>query len=60
MVYEMSQEEKPEPITDDLAKVLKEILNELKDINMSLKSIARSQAHLVTVQKTANIKRSEG
>jgi hypothetical protein len=37
---------------DDIAQVLKEILNELKEINVALKSIARSQAHQSTVQRS--------
>ena len=36
---------------DDIAQVLKEILNELKEINISLRSIARSQANQSTAQK---------
>lgn len=36
---------------DDIARVLKDILNELKEINVSLKSIARSQANQSTMQR---------
>jgi hypothetical protein len=45
---------------EDVTEVLKAILNELKEINLSLKSLARSQAHLATVQKSITIKKSEG
>lgn len=37
---------------DDIAQVLKDILNELKEINVSLRSIARSQANQSTVQRS--------
>ena len=36
---------------ESVAQVLKEILNELKEINVSLKSIARSQANQSSMQR---------
>ena len=42
---------------EEIAGVLREILNELKEINFSLKSIARSQANQASVQKSLGAKR---
>ena len=37
--------------TENIAQVLKEILNELKEINVSLRSIARSQVNQSSMQR---------
>jgi hypothetical protein len=50
MASDNPNEQKTE--VEDITLVLKEILNELKEINVSLKSIARSQAHQSTVQRS--------
>jgi hypothetical protein len=49
MSSENPNEQKKE--SDGIAQALKEILNELKEINVSLRSIARSQANQSTMQR---------
>jgi len=53
-----SEPEKTGKDAPDITSVLVEILNILKDINTSLKSIARSQANQTSVQKTLGPKSS--
>lgn len=38
----------------EIAKALREIVNELKEVNTSLKAIARSQAHQATQKRQHN------
>jgi hypothetical protein len=44
----------------EITSVLREMLNELRDISTSLKSIARSQANQTSVQKSLVSKGSAG
>ena len=53
-----SESEKKGEEAINISLVLEEILNVLKEINTSLKSIARSQANQASVQKTLGPKSS--
>jgi hypothetical protein len=46
--------------TKEIAAVLRDILSELKELNTSLKSIARSQANQTSVQKAYSSKEPMG
>jgi hypothetical protein len=53
----------PEKVTagaEEVVQVLRDLLSELKEINTSLKSIARSQANQTSVQKALGSKVQAG